>query len=1064
MKSRKKSWLALVLCAMVISIAACGGGEDDDKSGGKDNDRDKRPVAEESSNKLQTSSGRDSAYVKELDGTWKFGGKALAADAALKADYSSWKDVTIPHTWNEKDAEDGGGNYERTAYWYHKEFQVEENIEGKRIYVEFLGSNTRTEIYINGEKAGDEHKGGYTAFRYDITDYVKSGTNVMDVKTDNTVNQEIAPISGDFNMYGGIYRRVYLVTVNDVHISLDEDGSSGLFLTTGNMRSKEAPKDLGEFQVKTDFVNSSDKEKTVEAVITVKGDNAPEPITEKVTVPAGGTYELVKAVKVENPTLWEGISYERDGDNAKAGYQYVVTVELKEGGKVIDKVEDKLGFRYFWIDSKDNGDAGEGFFLNGKAYPLRGVNRHSYLAGVGSAMTEEQHRADMDIMLELGVNTVRLCHYPQTDYFYDLCDDKGIVVWTEIPLVNMIGSAAGFEDNVSKQLTELIKQQYNRPSVVFWGLENEIGNGTDLTNATANSNVAKMKKLIYNLDNLARELDTTGRYTTQAVNRDYSMDNNNPDSVNKDFENNKGWKSDTVAWNIYPGWYPDANFYGTFEDVMKRKTALDSRPMGISEYGWGANVNQHEAYPALGVNNLTSGGAWHPEEYQNIMNEEALEYINNHRELWGTYYWVMFDFAVDARNEGSQTALNDKGLVTADRSVKKDSFYLYKANWNKRDAFVYITSRRWTEREDADTYIKVYSNCDKVELFINGKSIGMMEEKGDGVFILEDVTLDIGKAEIKAVGTREGDSKEYTDGCTWTRSMSDKAELKSDKFTVDTTGKVVFVDKQVTLKEFKELVSGAGNAVYNVYKGDAELKNDADLVGPGVTVKVVAEDEKTTSEYKIMLKNICTGKDVTVSSFEAGNIGENAVDGDAATRWVAVDGTYPQSITVDLGEAYYVGNLTMQWDTKGGNRHYMYYVEVSEDGTNFREVLDKRSNTAMGTITDSLNMAKARYIRITATGCNVTGWATLFEIQADGYSITSEKYKIDNDNKLIILDEIPDAGLAEGVFMDNLSIKGNYSYTVNLSSGWINDGNTVDIIDLEGNKTATYRICTEDTK
>ncbi len=775
MKSRKKSWLALVLCAMVISIAACGGGEDDDKSGSKYNDRDKRPVAEESINKLQTSSGRDSAYVKELDGTWKFGGKALATDAALKADYSSWKDVTVPHTWNEKDAEDGGGNYERTAYWYHKEFQVEKNIEGKRIYVEFLGSNTRTEVYINGEKAGDEHKGGYTAFRYDITDYVKSGTNVMDVKTDNTVNQEIAPISGDFNMYGGIYRRVYLVTVNDVHISLDEDGSSGLFLTTGNMRSKEAPKDLGEFQVKTDFVNSSDKEKTVEAVITVKGDNGPEPITEKVTVPAGGTYELVKDVKVENPTLWEGISYERDGDNAKAGYQYVVTVELKEDGKVIDKVEDKLGFRYFWIDSKDNGDAGEGFFLNGKAYPLRGVNRHSYLAGVGSAMTEEQHRADMDIMLELGVNTVRLCHYPQTDYFYDLCDDKGIVVWTEIPLVNMIGSAAGFEDNVSKQLTELIKQQYNRPSVVFWGLENEIGNGTDLTNATANSNVAKMKKLIYNLDNLARELDTTGRYTTQAVNRDYSMDNNNPDSVNKDFENNKGWKSDTVAWNIYPGWYPDANFYGTFEDVMKRK-------------------------------------------------------------------------------------------------------------------------------------------------------------------------------------------------------------------------------------------------------------------------------------------------DVTVSSFEAGNIGENAVDGDAATRWVAVDGTYPQSITVDLGESYYVGNLTLQWDTKGGNRHYMYYVEVSEDGTSFRELLDKRSNTAMGTITDSLNMAKARYIRITATGCNVTGWATLFEIQADGYSITSEKYKIDNDNKLIILDEIPDAGLAEGVFMDNLSIKGNYSYTVNLSSGWINDGNTVDILDLEGNKTATYRICTEDTK
>lgn len=269
MKSRKKLWLLLFfsICVIAASFTACGGG------------------------------------------------KALASDEALKADYSSWENVTIPHTWNGLDAEEGGGNYERTACWYHKEFELEENIEGKRIYVEFLGSNIRTEVYVNGEK------------------------------------------------------------VRDVHISPDDNGSSGLFLTTGNIRSKEAPKDLGEFQVKADFVNGSDKEKTAEAVVTVKGDNAPKPITEKVTVPAGGTY------------------------------------------------------------------------------PLRGVNRHSYLAGVGSAMTEEQHKADMDIMLELGVNTVRLCHYPQTDYFYDLCDEKGIVVWTEIPLVNMIGSAAGFEDNAKQQLT-----------------------------------------------------------------------------------------------------------------------------------------------------------------------------------------------------------------------------------------------------------------------------------------------------------------------------------------------------------------------------------------------------------------------------------------------------------------------------------------------------------------------------------------------------------------------------------------------------------------------------------
>lgn len=339
-----------------------------------------------------------------------------------------------------------------------------------------------------------------------------------------------------------------------------------------------------------------------------------------------------------------------------------------------------------------------------------------------------------------------------------------------------------------------------------------------------------------------------------------------------------------------------------------------------------------------------------------------------------------------------------------------------------------------------------------------------MLSKGNGVFIIEDVILDIGEVNVKVVGTLEGDNKEYTDTCTWTRSMSDEAELKSDEYTVDTAGDVIFIDRQVTLKEFKEHVTGASNATYAVYKGDDRLTDDSALIAPGVIIKVVAEDGKTTAEYEIKSKNICTGKETTVSSFEVGNVGPNAVDGDSTTRWVAVDGSYPQSITVDLGELYHIGNLTLQWDTKGGNRHYMYYVEVSEDGTSFTEVLDKRDNTTMGTITDGLNLATARYIRITATGCNVAGWATLFEIQADGYSISSDEYTIDNANKLIILDEIPVTGLAEGIFMENIDIKGNYSYKVNLSSGWINDGNTVDIFDTEGNKVATYRICTEATK
>lgn len=1013
---------------------------------------------------LQTASGRDGAYVREIDGEWLFGGKNLGSADALNADTAKWNKVTIPHTWNAKDAEDGGGNYDRAAYWYHKEVTVAKEMLEKSIYIEFTGSNTQTTLYVNGKKAGDTHKGGYTAFRYDVTGLVKEGANTLDVCVDNTYTQTIAPISGDFNMYGGIYRRVYLAAVDKVHVDLEKNGSSGLALKTGNMRSEKAPADLGQFDIEADIVNSSGSARTVTVVAAVEGDNAPAPIQKQITIPAGGTQKFKEHCTITDPTLWEGIRYEKGADNSKAGYQYKVTLEVKDGEKVIDKVQDKLGFRYFWIDSKENGESGEGFFLNGKKFPLRGVNRHSYLKSVGSAMTEKQHAADMEIIKELGVNTIRLCHYPQTDYFYDLCDENGIVVWTEIPVVNEVRATEDFKNITKQQLTELISQQYNRPSVVFWGLENEIGNGQSLTDPKANANLASAKKLLYELDALTKELDVTGRYTTQAVNRDYSMDGNDPDSVNKDFDTNRGWKSDTVAWNIYPGWYPDANFYGTFDEVMKRKTALDSRSMGISEYGWGANVNQHEAYPELGINNLTAGGTWHPEEYQNLMNEEALQYINTHDELWGTYYWVMFDFAVDSRNEGSQPALNDKGLVTADRKINKDSYYLYKANWNKKDSFTYITSRRWTRRETSETYVKAYSNCDEVELFVNDKSLGKMQNKGNGVFLMENVPLAVGDINVKTVGTVTGDTKQYTDTCTWKREISNKADLESKIFAVDTKEKTIVVENNVTCKEFREKVKGVNNAVYKIYDGESEVTEEDTIIVPGMRIHVVAEDGKTEADYTVISSNLCLNKKVEVSSSETGNAGKNAVDGNSATKWTAENGTYPQSITIDLEKPYFLGDLTLLWDAKNGNRAYRYVAAVSEDGKEYTDIINRRDNTEPGKITESMMLSRARFIRITATGCNEAGWATLFEVKADGYAMTSDKYDIDDAHSVIVVDQIPQTGLADSEFLSHLTVDGNYGCKANYSSGWIHDGNTVDITDLEGKVVTTYTICTEETK
>ena len=1011
---------------------------------------------------IQTASGRDEAYAQEIGGEWKFGGRLMSESAALAADYDSWQTVTIPHTWNAVDADDGGGNYDRTVYWYHKEFTVTQEMLDKRIYLEFLGVNTKADVFVNGQRAGDTHKGGYTTFRYDVTDLVQTGTNTLDVQVDNRVDQSIAPISGDFNIYGGIYKRVYLLAVEDVHVDLEDYGSSGLYLTTGNMRSQTRPDDLGQFNIRAGLVNDSAEEKTVTVTAAVTGDNAPAPIVREITIPAGETVTFDEDCTVENPTLWEGIDYSKGADNSNVGYQYTVTLTVSDGDTVLDKVSDKIGFRYFWIDTSADGDSGQGFMLNGEVYPLHGVNRHSFRAGVGSALTEEMHQEDMELMMEMGVNSVRLCHYPQTDYFYDLCDENGIVVWTEIPMVNIPGSASDFQQVTEQQLIELIRQQYNRPSVVFWGLENEIGNGNSLTDPLANSLVAKAKQLLYDLDQLAKEEDPTGRYTTQALNRDYGMDQNDPDSVSENFENNTGWSSDIVAWNIYPGWYPDANFYGTFEEVMDRKTALDSRPMGISEYGWGGNVNQHEADPELGKNDLSSGGSWHPEEYQNRMNEEAIAYINTHPEIWGVYYWAMFDFAVDSRNEGGQIALNDKGLVTADRSTKKDSFYLYKANWNQNDPFTYITSRRWDERDTAQTYIKVYSNCDEVELFVGGQSLGQMEPQGNGVFLLENVSLPSGDFEIRVVGHNDGDSASYSDSCTWNRSLSSRAEVESDVLGVDTGEHTIVLEGEMTLTEFRQAVTGVNNAVYEVYSGETEITDSAAVILPGMELRVTAEDGVTTAVYALVAANLCSGKSVEVSSFEEGNLPEYAVDGNSATRWTAVNSSYPQSITVDLEQTYRLGDLTLDWDGREGARYYRYYVEVSTDGEHFTEVIDRRKNIVSGSITESLNQVEGRYIRITATGCNQAGYATLYEIEVDGYNLTSDTYTIDHANHRIIVDEIPTGGLAEGTFSGNLNFEGNYTYRVNLSSGWIHEGNTVDILN-GGQIEAVYTICTLET-
>ncbi|MBR3020008.1 MAG: discoidin domain-containing protein [Clostridia bacterium] len=841
----------------------------------------------------QTASGRGAEYVSELS-DWKFGWED---EEAYMPDYddSGWEDVTLPHTWNALDGADGGNNYERDMYFYRRYLDIDSLPAGKRLYLEFLGANQQTDLYVNGvhtKLSGSglyTHSGGYTAFRYDVTGLLQTGRNTIAVQVNNASNERIAPISGDFNMYGGLYRRVFLVTVDEVHVDLSNYGSSGLFLTTPNVRGRERPEDFGRLNIRADIVNDGASDREITVTAHIDGDSAPGDISRALTVPAGGSVSFHEDVVIPEPHLWHGIDSSGKADASDVGYRYTVTLTVSDGEKTIDAVSDKVGFRYFYVDKET------GFYLNGEPYPLRGVNRHQYKEGVGSAMTEADHDGDMALILELGANTVRLCHYPQTDYFYDLCDENGIVVWTEIPLVNLVGTSKGFMEVTKRQLTELIRQQYNRPSICFWGLHNELQDN-------GRNSFYSAKNLLTELDALAHEEDISGRYTAMALNSEKPTDNNDPSILYDDSKKN-GWKTDLVAWNIYPGWY--GKFPDTFEETADHILSIDSRPTALSEYGWGASTEQHELYPELGKNDLYSGSHWHPEEYQSLMHEQALRYINQHQNLWAAYVWVMFDFDVDSRNEGSRKAQNDKGLVTGDRQTKKDSFYLYKANWNKKEPFVHITSSRYDNRETETTYIKVYSNCGSVTLYRNEELVGEMNSLGNGVFMLEDVSLLPGENSFSAIGVM----------------------------------------------------------------GETTCEDSCALNCYGYSIPI---------------------QGVWASSVENDNIPEFAVDNNPGTRWVALDNSYPQSITVDLGETCILNGIIIQWFHKS-NRYYTYTIEVSEDNETYVLAADLSGNSKPAETFDDLHFAQGRYVRINLLSCSdAKGYAAIYSIALKGIRPTSK--------------------------------------------------------------------------
>ena len=569
--------------------------------------------------------------------------------------------VNIPHTWNNIDGQDGGDDYRRGTCVYEKDFLSPEYSENQCVYLEFAGVNASAKVILNDNEIMT-HDGGYSTFRCDITDYLKK-QNHLTVYVDNSVNDKVYPQKADFTFYGGIYRDVRLIVLNKQHFCMDYFGGSGLAVS--------ATPDGKDADVWVRAWHNADK-----ATVNIK-------IFDDLGVEIASSTGDDTHIKIYDVHLWQGI---------ENPYLYTCEAELTVDGIVTDKVKTNFGVRSYYVDAQ------KGFFLNGKPYVLRGVCRHQDRKGLGNALSPEHHEQDIDMIREVGANTIRLAHYQHDQYFYDLCDKYGFVVWAEIPYISE--HMPNGRDNTISQMKELIIQNYNHASICFWGLSNEITISTkDKKDMLDNHRV---------LNDLVHEMDP-GRPTTLAC---YA--------VCGPF-NKVAHISDVVSWNLYLGWYtPFLWLNDLWVDFFH--FVYPNRALGYSEYGCEAMTNLHSSHPRRGDQT---------EEYQCVYHEYLLRFFEKRPFMWATHLWNMFDFAADARNQGGEPGMNHKGLVTFDREIKKDSFYLYKAYWST-EPFVHICGRRYVDRTEKITKVKVYSNCDEVTLYANGEKIA--EQKGKKVF------------------------------------------------------------------------------------------------------------------------------------------------------------------------------------------------------------------------------------------------------------------------------------------------------------------------------------------
>ena len=628
--------------------------------------------------------------------------------------------VDLPHTWNAQDAFGGKHDYKRGIGNYTKKIFIRPEWQSKRLFLRFEGANCVSNVFVNGKHIG-EHRGGYGAFVFEITDKVEYGKeNTLLVRVNNGEQLDVMPLVGDFNFYGGIYRDVHLLLTDNLCISPLDYASSGVYLIQQQITDKQAAicarinlsNGTGELRKAVLRLQVNDGKKTVYE-------------TEKEVSMIPHTDVQVENIEfiLKNPRLWNG---------TQDPFMYQTVVTLIKDGKELDKVEQPLGVRYYITDPD------KGFFLNGKHLPLHGVCRHQERVEVGNALYPVHHEEDTRIMLDMGVNAVRLAHYPQATYMYDLMDKYGIVTWAEIPFVGPGGYAdkgfvdqPSFRENGKEQLKEMIRQHYNHPSICFWGLFNELKEQGD-----------NPVEYIKELNAMAHREDPT-RPTTSASNQDGALN----------------FITDHIAWNRYDGWYgaTPATLATWLDATHKNHPEIK---IAISEYGAGASIYHQQDSLVQTV----PGSWWHPENWQTEYHIQNWKIINERPYVWASFVWNMFDFGAAHRMEGDRSGINDKGLVTHDRKIKKDAYYFYRANWNP-EPMIYIAGRRNVNRVKPLVDVQVFSNVEEVILIVNDCQCRRMKPDSLKVCLFKEVPLRKGRNEIEV---RASDSKkQLIDRCTW---------------------------------------------------------------------------------------------------------------------------------------------------------------------------------------------------------------------------------------------------------------------------------------------------------